>query len=98
MDIPVPWDAKDGDLIECENCAGVLFRLRRKGGQDSLHVVQLVSCPFCGERVPVDDDAPEGSVIRHGGAAFALVKEFGAFSLEPLNDERPGCASPRRSG
>lgn len=92
MDIPVPWDAKVGDVVECENCAGVLFRLVEEGGQGILRPVQLVSCPFCDERIPVDDDTPEGRVIRHGGAAYRLVREFGAFSLELADGERPGCA------
>ena len=91
MDIPVPWDAKKGDLIECENCAGVLVRLTGDGGQDALRVVQLVSCPFCEERVPVDDDTPGETVIRHGGAEYTLTKEFGGFSMELAGGQRPGC-------
>ncbi|MFQ5912792.1 MAG: hypothetical protein ACE5JS_06395 [Nitrospinota bacterium] len=96
MEASVPWDAKIGDLIECENCAGVLFRLARENGRDALRLVQLVSCPFCDERIPVDDDSPEGSVIHHGGAIFSLVREFGAFSLELAGAKRPGCVFPHR--
>lgn len=91
MDIPVPWDAKGGDLIECENCAGVLFRLSEQGGGDILRLVHLVSCPFCEETIPVDDHTPEETVTRHGGAEFTLTKEFGAFSLELAAGQRPGC-------
>ncbi|HJM43253.1 MAG: hypothetical protein QGH70_05025 [Nitrospinota bacterium] len=98
MDIPVPWDAKGGDLIECENCAGVLFRLTGQGGRDALRIVQLVSCPFCEETIPVDDDTPEGTVIRHGGAEFTLTKEFGAFSLELAGGQRPGCVPATDAG
>ncbi len=90
MDIPVPWDAKNGDVTECENCAGVLFRLSEQDGGDILRLVQLVSCPFCEETIPVDDNTPEGTVIRHGGAEFSLTKEFGAFSLELAGGQRPG--------
>ena len=42
MNIPVPWDAKGGDLIECENCAGGLFRLSEQDGGAILRLVQLV--------------------------------------------------------
>ncbi len=98
MDIPVPWDAKPGDLIECENCAGVRFRLFTRNGRDALQPVQLVSCSFCGEKIQVDDDTPEGTVIHHGEAAFRLDKEFGAFSLELCNGESPGCVSPQSPG
>jgi len=91
MDIPVPWDAKVGKLIECENCAGVLFRIQKEGDQDLLQLVQLVSCPFCEERIPVDGDSREGTVIPHRGAVFKLVKEFGAYTLELSDGENPSC-------
>ena len=91
MDIPVPWDAKGGDLIECGNCAGVLFRLSEQDGGDILRLVQLVSCPFCEETIPVDDNTPlEGAILCHGGVEFTLTKEFGAFSLELAGGQRPG--------
>lgn len=93
MKIPVPWDAKEGDLIECENCAGVKFRLDKEDGADILRIVQLVSCPICGEHVPVDDDTPEGAAVFHGGARFLLRKEFGAFSLELAEGEQSACSS-----
>jgi hypothetical protein len=93
MEIPVPWDAKAGDLIACGNCAGVLFRLGEEGGKDVLALVQLVSCPVCGERIPVDDGTPEGDTVRHGGAEFRLAKEFGAFTLEPVPGAQPVCGA-----
>lgn len=80
--IPVPNGAKPGDLIACENCAGARFRLVVEGGKEVLRLVQLVSCPACGEPVPVDDDTPEGTHVEHDGRRFRLVREFGAFSLE----------------
>ena len=91
MDIPVPWDAKNGDVIECENCAGVLFRLVGQSGKDALKTVQLVSCPFCDEKIPVDEDTPEGTEIHHEGATYTLVKEFGAFSLELIEGQKSSC-------
>ncbi len=96
-DIPVPRDARPGDLIECESCAGVLFRLVEEGGREALRLVQRVSCPACGERIPVGDDTPEGTILCHGGASFRLRKEFGAFALEPRDGERPLCraAAPK---
>ena len=98
MEIPVPWDAEAGDLIACGNCAGVLLRLGEEGGKDALALVQLVSCPVCGERIPVDDGTPEGSTVRHGGAEFRLAKEFGAFTLELAPGAQPVCGTAKRAG
>jgi len=82
MEIPVPWDVQEEDLIECDNCAGVRFRLCSEDGREVLRLVQLVSIPSSDERIPVNDDASVGSVIEHGGKKYRLTKEFGAFSLE----------------
>lgn len=82
--IPVPASAGPGDLIECGNCAGVRFRLCAEGGREFLKLVQLVTCPVCGEPLPVDDDTPEGVVVEHDSRRFGLSREFGAFSLEPV--------------
>ncbi|MCY4384387.1 MAG: hypothetical protein OXE44_14680 [Nitrospinae bacterium] len=48
-----------------------------------LSIVQMVSCPVCGVRIPVDDDTPAGAVIEHDGKRLRLEKEFGAFVLTP---------------
>jgi len=82
QEIPVPAGGRLGDLIECGNCAGARFRLAAEGGREVLKIVQLVSCPVCGDPIPVDDDTPEGSAVEHDGRRFRLVREFGAFSLE----------------
>ena len=50
-----------------------------------LTVVQMVSCPVCGERIPVDEDTPAGSVLEHDGKRLRLEKEFGAFVLAPVD-------------
>ena len=60
------------------------FRLGRAERAEVLTVVQLVSCPLCGEYVLVDEDTPEGSVLEHDGKTLRLEKEFGAFVLEPV--------------
>ena len=80
--IPVPWDTQEGVLIECDNCAGVMFQLCVEDGREVLRLVQLVSVPSSDDRIPVDDDTLEGSVIEHDGNRYKLTKEFGAFSLE----------------
>jgi len=82
QEIPVPPGARPGDLIECENCAGVKFRLCAEGGREILKLVHLIRCPACGEPIPVDDETPEGSTVEHDGRTFRLAREFGAFSLE----------------
>ena len=70
------------DLFDCPNCAGIMLRLGEESGKEVLLSVQMISCPGCGERLPIDDDTPPGTVIRHDGAEFVLTKEFGAFALE----------------
>ena len=95
---PLPPDARPGDLFASESCAGVLFRLGEEKGADVLVLVQLVSCPVCGERIPVDDGTPEGGTVRHGGAEFRLAKEFGAFTLEPVPGAQPVCGAAKRAG
>lgn len=71
-----------GGLIACANCAGVMFRLVKENGAEALRLVQLVRCPACGERLPVDDDTEEGTLVEHDGRAFRLARAFGAFTLE----------------
>lgn len=46
-------------------------------------MVQMVSCPLCGEYVLVDEDTPEGTIMEHDGKRLRLEKEFGAFVLTP---------------
>ncbi|MDE0330810.1 MAG: sulfonate ABC transporter [Nitrospinae bacterium] len=46
--------------------------------------MQLVSCPLCGERIPVDEDTPSGAVVEHDGKKLRLEKEFGAFVLSTV--------------
>lgn len=50
-----------------------------------MSVVQMVSCPLCGERIPVDEDTPAGAALEHDGKRLRLEKEFGAFVLEPAD-------------
>ncbi|HJP13968.1 MAG TPA: hypothetical protein QF533_06415 [Nitrospinota bacterium] len=69
-------------MFDCPNCAGIMLRLGEENGEDVLRAAQLISCPGCGERLPIDDDTPPGTLIRHDGAEFVLTKEFGAFVLE----------------
>ena len=60
------------------------FRLGRAEGVEVLSVVQLVSCPICGERIPVDEDTTAGAIMEHDGKRLRLEKEFGAFILAPV--------------
>lgn len=69
----------------------MLFRLIGDLGQEALRMVQLVSCPHCGKAIQVDDDTPVGSLVYHGGVSFILAEEFGAFTLEPIDGQKPGC-------
>ena len=82
--ISVPAAAGPGDLIDCPNCEGIQLRLAVEDGKEVLRLVQLVTCPACGERFPFDDDTPEGTLVELCGVEFKLTKEFGAFALEPV--------------
>ncbi len=82
--IPVPGGTKQGELIECPNCAGIMLRLIEDGGEENLSVVQMISCPGCGERIPIDEDTPAGTIVRHDEKDFLLTKEFGAIALEAV--------------
>ncbi len=83
-EIPMLAGAAEGDMIDCPNCAGIKLRLGTKDGKETLHMMQMVSCPTCGERIPIDDDTAAGTIVRHDGADHVLTKEFGAFALEAV--------------
>jgi hypothetical protein len=59
-----------------------MLRLGEADGDEALRMVQMISCPSCEERLPIDDDTPPGTEIRHDGIAYVLTREFGAFALE----------------
>ena len=82
--ITVPRGNQQFSLIECPNCAGIMLRLIEDGGEETLSVVQMISCPGCGERIPIDEDTPAGTILRHDEKDFLLTKEFGAFALEAV--------------
>ncbi len=81
--ISVPAEIMPGDLIDCPYCAGIKLRLVIDDGKEVLRLVQMVTCPACGERFPFDDNTPAGTVVELCGQEFELTKEFGAFALEP---------------
>ena len=60
-----------------------MLRLGEADGGEVISIVHLISCPSCGERLPVDDDTPPGGIVRHDGVDYTLTKEFGAFALVP---------------
>ncbi len=80
----VPAEVMPNDMIDCPNCAGIKLRLMIEDGKEVLRLVQMVTCPACGERFPFDDDTPAGTIVELCGEEFRLTKEFGAFALEPV--------------
>lgn len=60
-----------------------MLRLGEAAGGEALRMVQMISCPGCGERLPIDDDTPPGAIVCHDGVDYTLTKEFGAFALVP---------------
>jgi ssDNA-binding Zn-finger/Zn-ribbon topoisomerase 1 len=47
--VELPQTPRDGDLVECPNCAGHLLRLREEKGEWVATLAHRVSCPDCRE-------------------------------------------------
>ena len=58
-----------------------MLRLGEAEEGEALRMGQMISCPGCGERLPIDDDTSPGTVVRHDGVDYTLTKKFGAFAL-----------------
>ena len=80
--ILVPDDAQAGDLLECPECAGILFRLQPMSGRLQGQQVQMVSCPGTDQLVEILCGTPVGTVYHCDGRSYVLTYAFGSYALE----------------
>ncbi len=80
--VPVPPDAKPGNLLECPNCAGHALRLRSEDGRWAATLAHHVSCPACNDVLTLPEDAKAGDDVECCGRRYRLTFEYGAFAAE----------------
>jgi hypothetical protein len=80
--VGVPADARDGDLLECPNCAGHGLRLVRRDGRWCATLAHRVSCPTCDEVLTLPEGAKPGDPVECCGQRYRLTFEYGAFAAE----------------
>jgi endogenous inhibitor of DNA gyrase (YacG/DUF329 family) len=85
-DVPVPPDARPGDLIGCPTCAGLSLRLRAEGEWWTASIAHRVSCPDCDRTIVLPESARTGDVIECCGRVYRLTFEFGAFAAERISE------------
>ena len=73
---------KEGDRLECANCAGLTLELVRREGELTLRQVHSVSCPLCSQILEVPEHSKAGDTMACCGRTFRLTYEFGAYALE----------------
>lgn len=75
-------DAREGDLLECPNCAGHALRLNRTARGWGATLAHRVSCPTCDEMVTLPEGARAGDIMTCCGRRYRLTFEYGAFAAE----------------
>lgn len=83
-------DVQVGDLVPCDACAGVLFRLVQDHGTYCLREIPQASCPVCGMMLRLPDDVQAGASAIHCGQTFVVTYAYGTYALEHVNGERAG--------
>ncbi len=73
---------KEGDRLECANCAGLTLELGQREGKFSLRQIHRVSCPLCSQMLEVPEYARAGDTMTCCGRTFRLTYEFGTYALE----------------
>ena len=71
-----------GDILTCDSCAGVRFRLVQERGVYVLRVVPEASCPQCDGVVQLLDTAQPGHIVRHCDRDFVVTYTYGSYALE----------------
>jgi hypothetical protein len=71
-----------GDIITCDACAGVRFRLVQESGVHVLRVVPEASCPQCDAVVQLSDTVQPGHIVRHCDRDFVVTYAYGSYALE----------------
>lgn len=71
-----------GDVLTCDACAGVRFRLVQKGDGYMLRIIPEASCPQCEAIVPLPDTVQPGHIVRHCHRDLVVTYAYGAYALE----------------
>jgi len=71
-----------GDILTCDACAGVRFRLVQEGGVHALRVVPEASCPQCDAVVQLSDTVQPGDIVSHCDRDFVVTYDYGSYALE----------------
>ena len=75
-------DVQIGDILTCNSCAGVRFRLAQEGGVYQLRVVPEASCPRCDAILQLSDTVQPGHIVRHCERDFVVTYAYGSYTLE----------------
>jgi hypothetical protein len=71
-----------GDILTCDACAGVRFRLVQENGVYQLRVVPEASCPQCDAVVQLPDTVQPGHLVRHCDRDLMVTYTYGSYALE----------------
>ncbi len=94
--LPVPPDARSGDVLECPNCAGLVLRLREDEGRWSATLAHRVSCPGCDEVITLPEGVVAGDTLSCCGRTYRLTFEYGAFAAEEMEEDGWGVIAGSR--
>jgi hypothetical protein len=78
-------DVQVGDVVSCDSCAGVLFRLVQDHGAYHLRELPQASCPVCGVMPRLPDHVQAGASTEHCGQTFRVTYAYGTYALEHRN-------------
>lgn len=71
-----------GDILTCDACAGVRFRLVQDNGVYVLREVPEASCPQCDAVVELSGTVQPGHIMRHCERDFVVTYAYGSYALE----------------
>jgi hypothetical protein len=78
-------DVQVDDIVSCDACAGVLFRLVQDHGTYLLRELPQASCPACGTMLQLPDEVQAGATAEHCDQTFVVTYAYGAYALERSN-------------
>lgn len=76
-------DVHVDDILSCDACAGVRFRLLEHDGTYLLLEVPQASCPQCETVVQLPEHVQHGSTFTHCDRSFVVTYAYGTYALEP---------------
>jgi hypothetical protein len=75
-------DVQVGDVVSCDSCAGVLFRLVLDNGAYHLRELPQASCPLCGTMLRLPDHIEPGATTDHCDQTFIVTYAYATYALE----------------